>query len=43
MIGTFLIKLTPQGVSVDFSSPALIFLVIEMISGFIAYEILKEK
>ena len=41
MIGTFLIKLTPEGLSVELTNPALILIVIELITGFIAYELLR--
>lgn len=43
MVSTFLIKFTPEGISVDISNPALILLIIEIITGFIAYELMKEK
>ncbi len=43
MIGTFLIKLTPEGISVDLSNPALVLLLFEIITGFIAYELMKKK
>lgn len=43
MVGTYLIKSTPSGIVIDFTNPVLIFVIIEIITGLIAYEWLKRR
>ncbi|MBN1109748.1 MAG: amino acid permease [Methanomassiliicoccales archaeon] len=43
MIGTFLIKLTPEGVLFDVTNPSIVVIVIMIITGFVAYGLLKKE
>jgi APA family basic amino acid/polyamine antiporter len=43
MVGTYVVKITPSGVTFDLLNPAVIMVIAEVITGFVAYELLKRK